>query len=134
MAGSETRHPLASTLAQRWRKLHFGVDADTHKIVAVEVTPDDVGDVSTCLACLIRSIPRLLYSPRTARMMAGSSTMLSSTAILTPGSSFRCERRRLQMRLQRRSEIGILQRSKRMDAWVGSADLVTTAVAWSRLR
>ena len=31
---------------RRWRKLHLGVDADTHEIAAVELTPDDVGDVS----------------------------------------------------------------------------------------
>jgi Transposase DDE domain len=31
---------------RRWRKLHLGVDADTHEIVAVELTLDDVGDVS----------------------------------------------------------------------------------------
>ena len=31
---------------RRWRKLHLGVDADTQEIVAVELTPDDVGDVS----------------------------------------------------------------------------------------
>jgi hypothetical protein len=31
---------------RRWRKLHLGVDADTHKIVVVELTPDDAGDVS----------------------------------------------------------------------------------------
>ena len=31
---------------RRWRKLHLGVDADTHEIVAVELTPDDAGDVS----------------------------------------------------------------------------------------
>src|SRR5208283_2660540 len=31
---------------RRWRKLHLGVDADTHEIVAVELTPDDVGDIS----------------------------------------------------------------------------------------
>jgi hypothetical protein len=31
---------------RRWRKLHLGVDAGTHEIVAVELTPDDVGDVS----------------------------------------------------------------------------------------
>jgi Transposase DDE domain len=31
---------------RRWRKLHLGVDADTHEIVAAELTPDDVGDVS----------------------------------------------------------------------------------------
>jgi Transposase DDE domain len=31
---------------RRWRKLHLGIDANTHAIVAVELTPDDVGDVS----------------------------------------------------------------------------------------
>jgi hypothetical protein len=31
---------------RRWRKLHLGVDAETHEVVAVELTPDDVGDVS----------------------------------------------------------------------------------------
>jgi len=31
---------------RRWRKLHLGVDAVTHEIVAVELTPDGVGDVS----------------------------------------------------------------------------------------
>ena len=30
---------------RRWRKLHLAVDADTHEIVAVELTADDVGDV-----------------------------------------------------------------------------------------
>jgi hypothetical protein len=31
---------------RRWRKLHLGMNADTHEIVAVELTPDDVVDVS----------------------------------------------------------------------------------------
>ena len=31
---------------RRWRKLHLGVDADTPEVVAVELTQDDVGDVS----------------------------------------------------------------------------------------
>jgi hypothetical protein len=30
----------------RWRKLHLAVDAGTQEIAAVELTPDDVGDVS----------------------------------------------------------------------------------------
>jgi transposase len=30
---------------RRWRKLHLGVEADTHEVVAVELTQDDVGDV-----------------------------------------------------------------------------------------
>src|SRR5258707_2895071 len=37
---------------RRWRKLHLGMNADTHEIFAVELTPDDVGDAS--------EIPRLL--------------------------------------------------------------------------
>jgi Transposase DDE domain len=31
---------------RRWRKLHLGLDADTHEIVAAGLTPDDVADVS----------------------------------------------------------------------------------------
>ena len=43
---------------RRWRKLHLGVDADTHEVVAVELTQDDVGDVSELGGFLIRSQPR----------------------------------------------------------------------------
>jgi transposase len=31
---------------RQWRKLHLGMDAGTHQIVAAELTPDDIGDVS----------------------------------------------------------------------------------------
>ena len=31
---------------RRWRKLHLGLDANTQEIVAAELTPDDIGDVS----------------------------------------------------------------------------------------
>ena len=31
---------------RHWRKLHLAIDADTQEIAAVELTPDDVGDVS----------------------------------------------------------------------------------------
>jgi transposase len=37
---------------RRWRKLHLGVDADTHEVVAVELTQDDVGDVSEIVGLL----------------------------------------------------------------------------------
>ena len=37
---------------QRWHKLHLGVDADTHEVVAVELTQDDVGDVSELVGLL----------------------------------------------------------------------------------
>jgi transposase len=39
-------HKRGPRSRRRWRKLHLGVDADTHEIVAAELTPDDVGDVS----------------------------------------------------------------------------------------
>ena len=32
---------------RRWRKLHIGINADTHEVVVAELMPDDVGDVST---------------------------------------------------------------------------------------
>ena len=32
---------------RRWRKLHIGIDADTHDVVVAELTPDDVGEIST---------------------------------------------------------------------------------------
>ena len=31
---------------RHWRKLHLAINADTQGIAAVELTPDDVGDVS----------------------------------------------------------------------------------------
>jgi hypothetical protein len=31
---------------RRWRKLHIGINAETHDVVVAELTPDDVGDVS----------------------------------------------------------------------------------------
>jgi transposase len=41
----DQKHGVRS--CRRWRKLHLAVDAETHEIVAVELTPDDVGDVPT---------------------------------------------------------------------------------------
>jgi hypothetical protein len=40
----DQKHGIRSR--RRWRKLHLGVDADTYEIVAVELTPDDVGDIA----------------------------------------------------------------------------------------
>ena len=39
----DQKHGIRSR--RRWRKLHLGVDAVTHDIVAVELTADEVGDV-----------------------------------------------------------------------------------------
>jgi hypothetical protein len=48
MAGSEAWY----SSSRRWRKLHLGVDADTYEVVAVELTQDDVGDVSELVGFL----------------------------------------------------------------------------------
>jgi len=40
----DQKHGIRSR--RRWRKLHLAVDADTQEIAAVELTPDDVGDVA----------------------------------------------------------------------------------------
>ena len=37
---------------RRWRKLHIGINADTHDVVVAELTPDDVGDASTITGLL----------------------------------------------------------------------------------
>ena len=46
----DQKHGIRSR--QRRRKLHLGIDALTHEIVASEMTPDDVGDVSGTPALL----------------------------------------------------------------------------------
>ena len=46
----DQRHGIRSR--RRWRKLHLGIDAVTHEIVASELTADDVGDVSEIPALL----------------------------------------------------------------------------------
>lgn len=46
----DQKHGVRS--CRRWRKLHLAVDANTHEIAAVELTPDDVGDVSAVAALL----------------------------------------------------------------------------------
>jgi transposase len=46
----DQKHGIRSR--RRWRKLHLGIDAVTHDIVASKLTPDDVGDVSEMPALL----------------------------------------------------------------------------------
>jgi hypothetical protein len=40
----DQKHGIRSR--RRWRELHLGMDANTHEIAAVELTPDDVGDIT----------------------------------------------------------------------------------------
>ena len=46
----DQKHGIRSR--RRWRKLRLGIDAAMHEIVASELTPDDVGDVSKMPALL----------------------------------------------------------------------------------
>ena len=46
----DQKHGIRSR--RRWRKLHLGIDAITHEIVASDLTPDDVGDISEMPALL----------------------------------------------------------------------------------
>src|SRR4051794_9847959 len=58
----DQKHGIRSR--RRWRKLHLAVDADAQAIAAVELTPDDVGDV-TVLPDLLDQIERPLGSVTT---------------------------------------------------------------------
>jgi hypothetical protein len=53
----DQKHGVRS--CRRWRKLHLAIATDTHEIAAVELTLDDVGDVSA-VAGLLDQIERAL--------------------------------------------------------------------------
>jgi phage FluMu protein gp41 len=55
---------------RRWRKLHLGLDAGTQEIVAAELTPDDVGDVSVLSELLDQIDAGVASLTADARMMA----------------------------------------------------------------
>ena len=56
--------------APRSRKLHLGLDAGTQEIVAAELTPDDVGDVSVLSELLDQIDAGVASLTADARMMA----------------------------------------------------------------
>jgi hypothetical protein len=55
---------------RRSRKLHLGLDAGTQEIVAAELTPDDVGDVSVLSELLDQIDAGVASLTADARMMA----------------------------------------------------------------
>jgi Transposase DDE domain len=59
----------------RWRKLHLGIDAITHEIVAAELTADDIGDVSEVPELLDQIDADLASMTAMVRMTARPSTM-----------------------------------------------------------
>ena len=119
---------------RRWRKLHIGVDADTHEVVAVELTPDDVGDVSQ-LADLLDQVATPVASVIADGAYDGETVYDAVTdRLLRLPSSFHRGRQRFRVRLGRRSAISILRASKSMVASAGSVVPATTAEALLRLR
>ena len=92
----------------RWRKLHLGVNADTHEVVAAELTQDDGSDVSEFVGFLDQVATRV-------------------ASVIADGAYD-------GVRVGRRSAISILQRSKDMVASAGSIVLATTGGASLRPR
>ena len=119
---------------RRWRKLHLGVDAETHEVVAVELTPDDVGGVSQ-LAGLLDQVatPVALviadgaYDGETA-YDAVTDRHPEADVIIPPRATA------VLSTSGRRSAISILQPSKSMVALAGSVVLATTDEASLRLQ
>jgi hypothetical protein len=69
----DQKHGIRSR--RRWRKLHLGVDADTHEIVAVELTPDGAYDGETVYDAVAERHPSatVIIPPR-ATSVAGETT------------------------------------------------------------
>jgi hypothetical protein len=87
----DQKHGIRSR--RRWRKLHLGVDADTHEIVAMELTPDDVGDISA-LPDLLDQIDAAQSTDRgKSRMQCAQSDDRSRHAGLRPDPLTRKPRR-----------------------------------------
>jgi hypothetical protein len=126
----DQKHGLRSR--RRWRKLHLGVDADTHEILAVELTPDDVGDVSEVPA-LLDQIDADLAS-MTARMTAKLFTMPWPNVIRRLQSQSHPGPPPFRARPRQRSATAILHQSQSMDVLAGSAARATTAGVWSKPR
>ena len=119
---------------RRWRKLHLGIDALTHEIVASQLTPDDVGDVSE-MPGLLDQIDAEIASMTADDAYDGEAVcdalaerhpeavvIIPPRATAVPNGSTTTQRGR------------ILPRLKHMDAWIGSVVQATIAGAWSKLQ
>ena len=110
----DQKHGIRSR--RRRRKLHLGIDAMTHEIVASELTPNDVGDVSE-MPALLDQIDAEIAS-MTADGAYDGETVYDAVAELVPKLrwSFPLGRRQFRTNQRQRSAIDILQRLKNMDA------------------
>jgi hypothetical protein len=110
----DQKHGIRSR--RRWRKLHLGIDAVTHEIVASELTPDDVGDVSE-MPALFDQIDAGIASMTADRAYDGEA-VYDAVAKRHPEAAMIIPlgRRQFRTNQRRRSAIDILQRLRNMDA------------------
>ena len=128
----DQKHGIRSR--RRWRKLHLGVDADTHEIVAVELTPDDVGDVSE-MPELLDQIDADVAPLKADGAYDGAAVYEAVTERHTEVAVIIPPRRRpFRAGPRQHSATDILRQSPSMDASPGSAAQATTAEAWSKPR
>jgi Transposase DDE domain len=114
---------------RRWRKLHLGVDADTHEVVAVELTQDDAGDVSELVGLLDQ------VATQVASVIADGAydgeTVYDAVTNRHPEADIIIPPRAT---VGRRRAISILRPSTNMVASAGSVVLATTGEASLRPR
>ena len=111
----DQKHGIRSR--RRWRKLHLGVDSNTHEVVAVELTLDDVGDVAEVPALLDQigaDVASMTADGK--RTMARSSTTPLSSVIQKRWSLFRPGSQPFQMERQQLSATSISRLLQSVDA------------------
>jgi len=128
----DQKHGIRSR--RRWRKLHLGVDADTLEIVAAELTPDDVGDVSE-VPELLDQIDADLASITADGAYDGEAVYDAvaerhpEAAVIIPPRTTAVPSETTTTQRDRH-----LRRSETMDVSAGSAVRATTTEAWSKTR
>ena len=128
----DQKHGIRSR--RRWRKLHLGVDADTHEIVAVELTPDDVGDIAE-LPDLLDQIDADVAS-LTADGAYDGQSVYDAVAERHPMASVvsHHESRPTQMERWLRSATTILRSLQSGATWVGCEVQAIIAGVWFKPR
>lgn len=125
----------ATRTRRAWRKLHLGVDAATGRIVAAELTGNEVDDGSQVGPLFDQVTGRSPRSPATAPTTGRTCTARSPNAIPRRRSWRRragtpCRARRPRPR--RRSATSTCSSSPSAAAWAGRRPPATTVAPWPR--
>jgi hypothetical protein len=126
----DQKHGIRSR--RRWRKLHLGIDAVTDEIVASELTPYDVGDVSE-IPALLDQIDAEVAS-MTADGACDGEAVYDAVAGRHPEAAVIIPPRATAVSnesttTQRDRHIAAIEEHR---AWVGSVVQATIAEAWSK--